>query len=270
MLRICLLLILISPVLTRAEDKKIRENRPIEQVLKAPNKGQALEEEDHTYLLRYNPFYFAYGNPLSKLQLSFRTKIVRGLPLYFAYTQQMFWALQQNSKPFRDLTFNPEMFYRFNVENLGWWESLDVGYAHNSNGRAGDDSRSYNTGYVRANFEKEFRRWIFRFSIRGGYMHAFDDTNRDIQTFIGPLSYKLSWIQLYDAWIDKSELALEAIPGGKFGQNIDNGGYQFSWAFRIGGVNLLPSFYVQYYLGYGESLLNYNQYVHAVRAGVMF
>ena len=271
MLRIILLLSLLIPTFSLAQNQDENDGPTERQhLLQSTNKSEALQEDEHAYLLRYNPFYFAYGNPLSKLQVSFRTKLIRRVPLYFAYTQQMFWALQQNSKPFRDLTYNPELFYRFNFKELGWWHSVDVGYAHNSNGKDGDDSRSFNTIYARANFEKEFRRWIFRLSVRAGYLHDFDDTNKNIQTYIGPFSYKLSWIQLYDAWVDKSELAVEAIPGGKWGQNVDNGGYQFSWAFRIGGIDLLPSFYVQYYMGYGETLLNYNQYIHAFRGGVIF
>lgn len=273
MLRILLFFSLLIPTFAHADpdDRSGDDGQaPIQHILQSSNKSEALQEEDQSYLLRYNPFYFAYGNPLSKLQVSFRTKLIRRVPLYFAYTQQMFWALTQNSKPFRDLTYNPEFFYRFNLPNWGWWKSFDVGYAHNSNGKDGNDSRSFNTGYVRGNFEKEFRRWIFRFAVRGGYLHDFDDTNKDIQKYVGPISYKLSWIQLYDAWVDKSELSIEALPGGKFGQNIGDGGYQFSWAFRIGGIDLLPSFYLQYYMGYGETLLNYNQYVHAFRGGIIF
>lgn len=247
-----------------------RDDYAIHQVLQAPNKSAVLADEDHTYLLRHNPFYFAYGNPISKLQLSFRTKLIRKVPLYFAYTQQMFWALQQDSKPFRDLTYNPELFYRLNFEKFGVLKSVDVGWAHNSNGKAGNDSRSYNDLYARMNLEKEFRRWIFRFSAQAAYLHAFDDTNNDIQDYIGPFSVKLSWIQLYDAWIDKSEISISATSGGKFSQNLANGGYQVSWAFRLGGINLLPSFYLQYYTGYAESLLNYNQYVHAFRGGIVF
>jgi hypothetical protein len=246
------------------------EPAPVQKILAAPNRSEALNDEDHAYLLRHNPFYFAYGNPISKIQLSFKTQLVRKVPLYFAYTQQMFWALNADSKPFQDLTYNPELFYRFGFEEMGFLKSADVGWAHDSNGKAGADSRSYNTLYARANLEHEFRRWIFRLSGTASYLHAFDDGNEDIGDYIGPFSLKLSWIQLYDAWIDKSEIALTATSGGKFSQNFDYGGYQLSWSFRLGGINLLPSFYFQYYTGYAESLLNYNIYEHAFRGGIMF
>jgi phospholipase A1/A2 len=232
--------------------------------------AKILHQEDNAYLFRHNPFYFAYGNPTSKIQLSFRTKIIKDIPLYFAYTQLMFWALQQNSKPFQDLTYNPELFYRLSISQFSLVKSVDFGWMHDSNGKAGDTSRSYNSLYVRLNSEKEYDRWIVRTSLTGAYLHSFDDTNRDIQNYIGPLTLKLSFIQLWDAWIDRSEFSLQATPGGKFAQNLGKGGYQVSWQFRVGKINLVPSFYLQYYTGYAESLLNYNQYVHAFRAGVIF
>ncbi len=241
-------------------------------ILTKPDKSEALDAEDKEYLLRHNPFYFAYGNPISKIQLSFRTRVHRGVPLYLAYTQRMFWALQQDNKPFKDSIYNPEIFYRFKIAENEWLKDLDFGWLHISNGKGAtpQDERSYNAVYARVNLEKELRRWIFRMSIAGAYLHSFQNTNRDIQDYVGPLSVKFAWIQLYNAWVDKSEFSFEAAPGGKFSQNLGYGGYQISWSFRLGGINLIPSFYLQYYNGFAESLINYDQYVHAFRAGVIF
>src|SRR4051812_44619775 len=77
------------------------------------------EQEEQSLLQRHHPFYFAYGQPLSKLQLSFKTPIIKDQPLYFGYTQVMFWALRESSKPFRDLTYNPELFYRLQTHDTG-------------------------------------------------------------------------------------------------------------------------------------------------------
>ena len=181
----------------------------------------------------------------------------------------MFWDLVHKSKPFRDLTFNPEMFYRWDL-GTGWLDSADFGYAHNSNGKEGPPSRSYNTAYGQVNMQREFKSWIARLSVRAGYLHDFDETNKDIQKYVGPFTYKLSFIQLYDAWIDKSEIAIQGTPGGRFGDNWGKGGYQFSWSFRVGRMNVIPSFYVQYYTGYAESLLNYDRNVSTFRGGLIF
>jgi phospholipase A1 len=241
-----------------------------ETLLTAQNKLKAIEEEDHAYLLRHNPFYFAYSNPLSKLQLSFKTKLIKNVPLYFAYTQVMYWALRQNSKPFRDVTFNPDLFYRLMTDDRAWLRSIDIGYDHNSNGKEGLASRSYNSVYFRLNTQFESRRWIIRFASQFSQLHYFDPTNKDIQAYIGPLSLKLSFIQLFDAWFDKTELTAQAVPGGRYAENWEKGGYQFSAAFRLGRMKMIPSFYVQYYSGFAESLLTYNQSISTFRVGVIF
>jgi outer membrane phospholipase A len=236
----------------------------------SPTPIQNEQREENTLLQRHRPFYFAYGRPLSKLQLSFKTPIIKTWPLYFAYTQVMFWELATSSKPFRDFTYNPELFYRQRIEG-GPLTSVDFGvWAHDSNGKAGADSRSYDSNYLRFNFEREGHRWTTRLSATLAYMHGFDDTNRDIQNHVGPVSLGLSFIQLFDAWFDKSEVALQASPGGKFAQDWGRGGYQLSWSFRLGAVRLVPAFYLQYYRGYAETLLNYDQRVNEFRGGVIF
>lgn len=220
---------------------------------------------------RHHPFYFVYGEPLSKLQVSFKTPILRDSNFYFAYTQVMFWALQEDSKPFRDLTYNPELFYRWHQKRWTLLKSIDFGlWGHTSNGRQGPASRSFDERYVRFNLEREGPRWLTRLSLQGSYLHGFDPTNRDIQRYVGPFAFSLSFVQLFDAWFDKSELALAARPGGKFANRWDRGGYQLSWSFRLGAFKLVPALYMQYYYGYNETLLNYDQHVREFRGGVIF
>ncbi len=235
------------------------------------NTADRLDHEDESVLQRHQPFYFVYGEPLSKLQLSFKSPAIRHVPLYFGYTQFMFWELREDSKPFRDLTYNPELFYRWSPKNTGWLTSIDFGlHGHVSNGKEGVDSRSYDKHYLRLNFEREGRRWLTRFSLQGAYLYNFDPTNKDIQDYIGPINATISFVQLFDSWIDKSEVAFSASPGGKFSTRWDRGGYQLSWSFRLGGIDLVPAFYMQYYYGYAETLLNYNVDVREFRGGVIF
>lgn len=235
------------------------------------NTAEWVDNQDSAVFQRLYPNYFVYGEPLSKLHLSFKTPIFRSLGLYFGYSQYMFWALREESKPFRDLTFNPELFYRWSPRDWGWLTSLDFGVlGHTSNGKRGADSRSIDKHYIRFNFEKEGRRWLTRFSLQGSYLYNFDPTNKDIQDYVGPISVRLSFVQLFDSWIDKSEIAFNAAPGGKFATRWDQGGYQISWSFRVGAIDLIPSFYLQYYYGYAETLLNYDEDVREFRGGVIF
>lgn len=229
------------------------------------------ERKEQSILQRHHPFYFAYNAHLSKMQVSFKSPLLTDWPVYFGYTQQMFWATNEKSAPFRDNTYNPEFFYRWNIKKDVWLNSIDFGpLSHNSNGKAGEDSRSYNAHYVRFNFEKAGHSWTTRASAQLAYFDSFDPTNKDIQDYVGPLSLNLTFVQLFDGWFDKSEISLLAAPGGKFAQRWDYGGYQLSWSFRLGGVHLVPAFYLQYYRGYAETLVNYAQKVDMFRAGVVF
>ena len=232
---------------------------------------EAERSVEDNYLQRHRPFYFAYGQPLTKIQVSFKTPLITDVPLYFAYTQQMFWALHENSKPFRDLTYNPELFYRLRLNQDVMLKSIDLGlWDHNSNGKAGDDSRSFNANYVRFNFGTEGKRWMTRAFAQFMVMHGFDPTNKDIQDYISPVTLNVTFIQLFDSWVDKSEISIQAAPGGKFANRWDYGGYQASVAFRFGEFRMQPSFYVQYYHGFAETLLNYSERVNEYRVGLIF
>src|ERR1700761_9482095 len=60
----------------------------------------------------YKPMYFIMGSPNTKIELSFKIKLVEAGNLYFGYTQLMFWELFQKDAFFHDLNYIPELFYR--------------------------------------------------------------------------------------------------------------------------------------------------------------
>ncbi len=70
------------------------------------------DREPIPFLERYKPSYFLLGHPITKVQVSFRVQLVRDLPVHFGYTQLMMWDLFKSSAPFRDLNYNPDLFYR--------------------------------------------------------------------------------------------------------------------------------------------------------------
>ena len=124
-------------------------------LVSVPLKSDGGTQQEDNHFLRHHPFYFVYGAPLSKVQMSFKTPILREVPLYFGFTTFTFWALKEESKPFRDVTYNPELFYRWSRENWAFLNSLDFGiWGHTSNGKSGPDSRSYEQSYLRFNFDR--------------------------------------------------------------------------------------------------------------------
>ncbi|MES2769833.1 MAG: phospholipase A [Bdellovibrionota bacterium] len=251
----------------KPQDEK--ENFFTPQVLK--NK-EALEEEDNLNLLRHQPLYFAYGDPSSKVQLSFKYRIIKDTPIYFAYTQIMFWDLKEDSKPFKDSTYNPEFIYTYDLEKKIFLDAIDFGiWEHNSNGKSGDESRSFERAFVRLNFAREFKDVLFKFSTKIGYIYGLDKTNDDIRDYISPLELKFSLIGVFQGWtMDRSSFDLRYFPGGDWAQDWGRGGYELSTSFRFGGLSIVPAFYMQYFRGYAESLINYNERVSEFRAGFIF
>ena len=231
---------------------------------------KANEEKEDLRILYYKPIYFAYGNPLTKLQFSFRSPLFEEIPFNFAYSQIIFWELGADSKPFLDATYNPEFFYRWKVDQ-GSLQTVDFGaWEHNSNGKAGDASRSYDQSYVRLNYGFEGKRWITQFSAKIKILYDNDEENADIYDFVSPLEFGLRFQQIFNSFLDRGELDFNFHPGGRYAQDFDKGGYEIGVNFHAKILKVVPAFYIQYYRGYAETLLNYNQRVEELRAGLMF
>lgn len=112
----------------------------------------------------YEPIYFAAGkngDQDAKFQLSFKYRIF--MPddlrsraffdnLYFAYTQRSLWDLSEESKPFKDTSYMPSVFYY--LPDIGlrsrFFSAMGIaaGVGHESNGQAGGASRSINIAFV--------------------------------------------------------------------------------------------------------------------------
>jgi len=257
------------------EDRAVKPETKEKDTMFAPQilkNKEALEQEDNLNLLRHNPLYFAYGDPSSKVQMSFKYRIIKDMSIYFGYTQIMFWDLREDSKPFKDSTYNPEFIYTYDFEKKIFLDNIDFGFwEHNSNGKSGDTSRSFERAFVRLNFAREFDQFIFKFSTKVGYIYGLDKTNDDIRDYISPLELKFSFIGLFKGWtMDRSSFDLRYFPGGDWAQDWGRGGYEVSTSFRFGGLSIVPAFYMQYFHGYAESLINYDDRVSEFRAGFIF
>jgi outer membrane phospholipase A len=116
----------------------------------------------------YEPMYFLLGvDPgldQSKFQFSFKYRLfnpkgylaeiapwVTGFHL--GYTQRSIWDLKGDSKPFDDTSYMPEAFYllpklELNLARISAF-GIQGGFQHESNGLAGVDSRSTNYLYIK-------------------------------------------------------------------------------------------------------------------------
>jgi len=100
----------------------------------------------------HEPIYgvFGSGDAGGKLQVSFAFQPFGGegaaSHLRFAWTQTMFWAIQEPSGPFRSTNYSPEIYV---TAPIGEGLRLDLGYRHDSNGRGVADSVDANRIYAR-------------------------------------------------------------------------------------------------------------------------
>ena len=203
--------------------------------------------------------------PEVMFQISFKAKLWqdvlgKDIDLWFAYTQRSFWQLYNfdDSSPFRETNYEPEVLFNFRTRFrvLGLQSRfVTVGLNHQSNGQSEPLSRSWNrivanVGLERGSFSLLLKGW-FHFP-----ESEVSDDNPGINSYMG---YGEVWAYYF---LKKHRLAIMLRDNLDFSEN--RGAVQLEWSFplfaQIGG-------YVQYFLGYGESLLDYNHRINRIGIG---
>ena len=213
-----------------------------------------------------DPVYFVLGYRrgwTARFQLSFKYRLfdqesgfgaeqpwLSGL--YFGYTQNSLWDLSAASKPFKDTSYRPSLFWKWErTDERAWLDGARLGLEHESNGQAGIESRSINIGFVRP--EWRWRRdggGIFEFTPKlYGYLDKSE--NPDISAYRG----YVDWRVRYDSggeWITTAVARIGT--AGKGSLLID-----LSRRTRDMRVGPLSGYlHIQYFNGYGEDILSYN------------
>ena len=199
-------------------------------------------------------------------QISFKVKLWESIlgyeaDLWVAHTQQFFWQLYNDadSSYFRDTNYAPELFvnFRTDIPVLGFrMRYINLGVIHQSNGRSSPLSRSWDR--IQANFGFERDNWVV--TVNTWYRRpesSGDDDNSDISDFLGYGQLNLSYF-----W-KRHRFDVSWRNNVNFHKN--RGALQTSWSFPFyRRVNA----YVEYFHGYGASLLEYNQLAN--RFGIGF
>lgn len=135
-----------------AESKNGELEHPLD-LLTSPD-GLAKEE---IKIYRYQPFYFLYGNPRSRVQISLLASPINEIPLFFGYTQRIKWSLLEVSIPIEEVQYHPDMFWRFDkiIDNT----FVDIGVEHISNGKSGAGSHSLFQAFSRMHWQQGWQRW---------------------------------------------------------------------------------------------------------------
>ena len=233
------------------------------------------EFDNGPYFGLYKDNYFTVGTTVGvqkpsrtnsdvKFQISIAQKLTRSvLPwqtyIFLMYTQKTFWNVFEKSLPMHDLNFNPGIGWSkpfFNKDR--YVGKLTLLLEHESNGRDSIQSRSWNRISIGGSVLID--PWIM---VYGKVWIPIIDgqNNRDILNYCG----------IYQTGVEIATLDRKFIWDITFvkrkGWNLNfNTIFEFSWRFHKKSNQY---FFLQYYNGYGESLLDYNQFHSRLRAGIV-
>ena len=220
----------------------------------------------------YKDNYFVVGTDLlktptktnsdAKFQVSIRNRMTNStLPfktyLFLTYTQKAFWDVFQESFPFRDLNFNPTVgLGRALVRKNRFLGTITMQLEHESNGKDGDDSRSWNKitfGSILLMNDK----WSLQSQV---WIPIVDgENNSDI------VSYKGWGFIAADYTSPKRKFGFGCVVTKRAGSFFD-ANITINGSVRIFSDDNQYLFF-EYYNGYGESMLDYKEYRQRFRIG---
>ncbi|MGH8803846.1 MAG: phospholipase A [Polaromonas sp.] len=221
------------------------------------------------------PTALPYSRTENKIQLSVRTKIAKGLlkngpadaddhdSLWFGYTQKSYWQLFNPglSRPFRSTDHEPELIYIYPHQiplGGGWDYRLSgLGLVHQSNGQSLPLSRSWNRVYLMGAAEKPLGR-DSSLTLQGRVWDrqresSGNDDNPGIENYVGRAELTGSW------QINKSNTLGITLRHSL--RKDARGSTRLDWLLapasspNYTGLRL----HVQFFSGYGDSLLDYNR-----------
>lgn len=248
-------------------------------------------ESTRRHLFGYEPVYFAVGSRErlnARFQFSFRYRAFEPAPagapwpeqlvrdVYAAYTQTSIWDLEAFSKPFYDSSYKPTIFLLHEFHSFpprNGLLSLQAGIQHESNGKGGGavltssgggsaqrnapDSRSVNSLYfapkVRWTADNDL---FFELGTRVSAYFQIDE-NPDLARYRGHVDLTLRGgydrgFQL-SAYLRGDPRAHGSVEFNATWPSIETPLLKFILPASLGGYTQ-----IQYFNGYGESLLDYN------------
>lgn len=202
------------------------------------------------------------GKMLNPVQMDFLG--FTGFRLWGAYTQQSNWQAFNtgNSAPFRETNYEPELILTFYTGNTKGLRLINLGYAHQSNGRSLESSRSWNRMYAQGGWERGALSVLARVWWRVPEEYTSDD-NPDIEEYVGRGEIAMRW----EGAEGNQVVDLSIRNNFRLGEN--RGLLQLDWATPL-TVSKSTQLHVQMTTGYGESLIDYNHYQTTFGLGVSF
>lgn len=197
-----------------------------------------------------------------KFQLSLRHRLYKGLLpwktyVFLTYTQKSFWDIYRKSAPFMDNNYNPTIGigrnYVFN-RRIEWMAMLQ--FEHESNGRDSIQSRSWNRVTLTGIYLPT-SQWTIQAKAWVAMMLSKHNPHLPRYAGIGQLAVTYNDV--------RERLVCSALMIKRGGWNL-NANWQLEVAYKIFRLDN-QYFFLQFYNGYGENMLDYNKFQRYIRVG---
>lgn len=227
----------------------------------------------------YEPVYFLFQpQPLTaKFQYSLAVRLIappvgaepvlgRRDGLYVSYSQTSLWDLHGESKPFFDNSYRPECWYHYTIsDRFLAHAAIEGGSGHESNGRDGSLSRSFNHVFLRPILVQDLsQEWHL-------------DLHPRVKAYVTDLSENPD-IARYRGYVDV-EAAITHTNGlglafqGRMGNEWDRSSLQADLTYPLTSITrgwVSAFLHVQAFQGWGETLRGYNEHTSRGLVGVSF
>jgi phospholipase A1 len=227
--------------------------------------------------------------PELKFQVSIKAKVAEQIgnvaDLWFGYTQQSNWQAfnESDARPFRNTDYEPELILGFplrsQISALGFVPRvINFGLIHQSTGSSDPFERSWDRVYAEIGLDRDVDKTRDRFAVLARAWYRFpesrsEDDNPDIQHFLGYEELLFFWRH--------GDSNVSALLRNNLQIQDNRGSLQLNWSLPITRLPSLSNvtasswvdhelrFYVQFFTGYGETLVDYNHYQTTIGIGIM-
>jgi phospholipase A1 len=229
-----------------------------------------VESYQPTYLIPFSMDFQEHGGRdaiETSFQISFKKDIAKnispiGFDIGITFTQTVWWQLYAFSSPVRETNYGPEFYVNFpfhgDSDGAGiFCQGIKIAVAHKSNGRGDKYNRSWNRVYLESPIS--IKRFLFIPRVWWSFVGLSNDfTEKDLPRYtgMGDLTFVSHWnshvLRLY----------------GRSNFNFKNikAALQVDYSYPISSTGFY--FYLQYFWGYGESLIDYDRPVNKIGTGL--
>lgn len=226
-------------------------SRAVDEELREENRNAGFE--NYEFIFQLSVKYVLAENLLGKFG-----------NLAVAYTNKSFWqAYNKNiSAYFRETNHEPEIFVSY-APKWAWIDHMSLSFNHQSNGQVGNLSRSWNRlilsgAKVWPDKLVNVRAW-YRIpeTSKADPEDPRDNDNPDIDDYLG----------YGDVFVQRKlgEHSVSTTVRNNLNFDENRGSIELDWTFPLQGK---AKGFVQYFNGYGESLIDYNQYQERIGIGI--